>query len=267
MVDNSAETRYDRQFGRGQTLGDNGENFFQKPIGEQVKEMAWSHACPVVDDVIQAYGEQWAKDHPQATDPQVFQGGAEMALQRYAECNFMFGYIAEVAKNLNPSLHEQLNSPVKRLPNEPDGEHGTKYVPETHKDVMSPLSTPWGYGIPRVVIEQMGRGPNNSQRTADRIQKALEIIDEVVPQCQTPIELAVKLSEAVVQKDAKAEPRMVIYHLLSAGILHEENCPSIFQQMINEMTRSAPTLLGYYESMTTKERNLLGVVDMHPTAY
>lgn len=265
MVDNSTEKRYDRRFGRGQMLGDQGDDFFKKPIDQQVKEMAWSHACPVVDDVIRAYGEQFAKDHPQATDPQIFQGGAEMALRRYAECNFMFGYIAEVAKKLNPLLYEQLNTPVRRLTTEPDGEHGSTYVPETHKYEMSPLSTPWGYGIPRLIIEQMGRGPNNSERSVERVLKALDIIEEVVPQSNTPIELAIKLSEAVIQKDASADPKMVLYHLLSDGILHEENCPSIFQEMVNEMSRSAPTLLKHYENMISEDRKTLGVVDMHPS--
>ncbi len=263
MTNNSVEIRYGRKFGVGQTLGDRGDDFFNKPIDQQVKEMAWSHACPVVDDVIKAYGQQYSKDHPQAQDQEIFQVGAEMALHRYAECNFMFGYIAEVAKKFNPSLYEQLIAPVVRLPNEPDGEHGFTYVPETHKDEMSPLSTPWGYGIPRVVIEQMGRGSNNSERSPKRMLRALKIIEAVVKRSKTPVELAVKLSEAVIKADA--DPRMVLYHLLSDGILHEENCPSIFQEMINRMTQSAPKLLQYYEAMTPEDRKTLGIVDMHPT--
>lgn len=53
------ELRYHREFGKGTLLGDEGGNFFDKPINQQVMEMGWSHACPVVDEVVKKYGPEW----------------------------------------------------------------------------------------------------------------------------------------------------------------------------------------------------------------
>jgi len=260
MIEDNSEYRYGRRFGDGMLIGDHGNDFLQKPLEQQVKELAWSHACPVVDDVIVAYGEKWAENHPQSTQEEIRCGGMRMARQRYAECNFMYGVVKHsTTREPNSDLYQQLTSPVPRLPNEPDGQHPTHNVPESHKDEMSPMSTPWGYALPRIVIEQMGRGKDNRERTQERILRALDIVDESVPHCKTPIELTVKLSEAVSRADA--DPKMVLYHLLSAEILHEENCPSMFRQIIAEIEKNAPVLSRTYSLMSKTERKKLGIVD------
>lgn len=235
-------------------------DFFEKPLEEQVRLMGWSHACPSIDNVIKAYGDEWLKDHPGATEEEILKAGMEKTLARYAECNFVFGLIAEAAKDNNPELYKQLTNPVPRiLPEEPDGDHGKKYVPLSHEKQMSPLSTPWGFALPRVLIEEMGRGENNIERTPERMLKVLEYIEAFVPTCNNPVELVVKLSE-VVANDL-ADPKMVVYHLLSADIYKEENCASIFKDIISEMERSAPTISALYKSLSGQERKDLGVVD------
>ena len=64
-MNEDSKIRYGREFGQGTVLGDHGDDFFQKPLEQQVKEMGWSHACPVVDEVILNYGQSWAANHPQ----------------------------------------------------------------------------------------------------------------------------------------------------------------------------------------------------------
>ncbi|MBU1327133.1 hypothetical protein KKB64_04685 [Patescibacteria group bacterium] len=254
-----ADIRYGREFGKGTLLGDKGDDFFQKPIEQQVKEMGWSHACPVVDEVIKHYGDQWVKTHTEASPTDIRQGGAELARGRYAECNFVFGLIADTARELNKPLYEKLTRPVTRLENEPDGDHGLEFVPGSHLRQMSPMSTPIGYALPRVVIEQMGRGEKNINRTPERMHKALEVIEEVVKDSKTPIELTIRLSEEVSQMDA--DPKNVLYLLLSADILGEENCVTMFRDMVAEMRKSAPTLTRVYDEMSSAEKQDLGVVD------
>ena len=96
------ELKGGREFGRSTLLGDNGADFFNKSLTDQVTEMGWSHACPVVDEVAKEYGPEWT-------------------LKRYAECNFVFGLIVESARDLNPELYRQLTSPVPRLEGEKPG--------------------------------------------------------------------------------------------------------------------------------------------------
>jgi hypothetical protein len=235
----AANMRYGREFGKGTLLGDTGIEFFNQPIEQQVREMGWSHACPVIDQVAKEYGPEWT-------------------LHRYAECNFVFGLIAESAKNLNPNLHIQLTHAVGRLPDEPVGVI-TKFTPESHKTKMSPLSTPWGYALPRVVIEQMGRGEGNKDRTQTRVLSSLDIIEKAVKNSTNPIELVVKISETVSNTDA--DPKAVLSHLLCAGVLQEENCITMFKDIVSEMKKSAPMLTKTYEGMSSEDRKKLGVVD------
>ena len=256
------DTRYDREFGEGTLIGDNGENFFDKPLEQQVKELAWSHACPIPEEVIVAYGEKFADQNANSSPKEIFEGGATLAKERYAECNFVFKIIVETAKQENPSLYQDLIKPVERLENEPLGEYNHKNVPVSFENQMSPMSTPAGYALPRVAIEQMG---TRKERSPERIQKALEAIDITVRSSTTPIELVINLSEKVSTMDA--DPKTVLYHLLSKEILEEENCVSIFKEMIKELRKSAPTLSKVYDSMSTEEKKALGIVDEEEIAF
>ncbi len=106
------EIKHGRKFGAATFLGDSGEGFTNKPLREQVLEIGWSHACPVIDEVVTEYGPEWT-------------------LKRYAECNFVFGLIVESARDLNPDLCRQLTTPVKRLDGEKPGkEFNPEFIPD-----------------------------------------------------------------------------------------------------------------------------------------
>lgn len=259
MAENS-DTRYDREFGAGALIGDDGDDFLDKPLDQQVKELAWSHACFVSDDVIVAYGKNFANNNPYSSSEKVFEVGATLTKERYAECNFTFGLILEAAKQNNPLLYQELIKPVERLENELPGEHNPQNVPSSFEKQMSPMTTPVGYALPRVAIEQMGRGEKNAERTQERMLKALNSIDTCVESSKTPIELVINLSERVANMDAN--PKTVLYHLLSAGILKEENCLSMFKEMVKELRKSAPTLSKIYDSMSSQEKKDLGIVEI-----
>jgi len=235
------EIKYGREFGASTLLGDSGDRFVDKPLNEQVVEMGWSHACPVVDEVARDYGPEWT-------------------LRRYAECNFYFGLVVAAAEDLNPNLHSLLTTPVQRLENEKPGRSfKPELIPESFATEMSPLSTPWGYAIPRVIIEEIGRGENNSDRTPKRILKALSLIDKTVKSSKTPVELLVKLSESVTQLDA--DPKAVLSHTLADGILKEEGCKTMFAEIKHRIDRFAPVLRGLYKQMTPAERTKEGIIN------
>jgi hypothetical protein len=234
------------------------KDFLELPLEEQVLQLGWSHACPVVEDVIQTYGKSWAETHPIALPSKIREHGLLMTRSRYAECNFVFGLIVESARNSKPELFEQLEKTTERLPGEPFGIPNSIFAPESAKKQMAPLSTPWGYALPRVVIEQMGRGENNKFRKPERMLKALDMIDTAVQKSKNPIELAVNLAEMSALEDGN--PMAILSHLLSPGILKEENCKTMFKEVIKTMYENGKTLSKAYNSLTPDDFEKFDIV-------
>lgn len=236
-----AERKFGREFGMGTFLGDAGDVFLKQSIKDQILEIGWSHACPVIDEVVRDFTPEWT-------------------LARYSECNFVFGLIASRAEELNHDLHEQLTQPVKRLPGElPKEGLNPEFTPTNFKQEMSPLSTPWGYALPRVVIEQMGRGKNNENRTEIRILRALDIIDEAIEVSETPSQLLVNIAERVIME--KAGPKAVLSHMLSKNILLEEGCETMFEEIKKDMDRLAPFLRQTYNAFSIEEREVDDIIN------
>ncbi|CAN5312777.1 hypothetical protein BH10PAT1_BH10PAT1_4880 [soil metagenome] len=232
------EDRYHREFGQGTLIG-NDRHIFDQMLEKQVLRLGWSHACVAVDQVTKEFGVIWTRN-------------------RYAECNFVFGLVVEQAKNLNPDLYTQLTNPTPRLlPQEPAGIFDSRFTPQSHKKEMSPLSTLWGYALPRILIEQMGRGMNNKDRTNPRVFKALDILDNKIITSNDPIELVVEIAEAVCYENAK--PEEVLCHLLPSGVLNEENCKMMLKDTINVMKKYAPVLIYLYNGLSDKEKGELGI--------
>lgn len=235
------EQKGGRNFGEGTFLGDTGYDFFSKPLSTQVEEMGWSHACPVIDEVAAQYGPEWT-------------------LKRYGECNFVHGVILDTAKRFNPNLHERLIKPVKRIESEiPGRSFNLRFIPESFTREMSPLSTPWGYALSRVIIEEMGRGENNKDRTELRIFRALSVIESGVKKSRSPVELLVRTAEMVTHLDA--DPKAVLSHVLAQGILEEEGSRIIFKEIKKRIGQWAPNLKKAYDSMSSEERTSLGIIN------
>lgn len=236
------ETRYGREFGKGTFLGDSGDRFVNKPLDVQVREMGWSHACPVVDKVAREFTPEWT-------------------LRRYSECNFVFGLVVESAKDLNPALHKLLTTSVPRLKGERPGKKriDPNFIPENFSEEMSPMSTPWGYAIPRVLIEEIGRGKDNCDRTQERILGALDVIDRSVLSSTTTTELLAKLAESV--SNMHANPKAVLSHTLSVGILKEEGCKTIFKEIKEKINIYSPTLSKTYNSMSPSVRSKNDIIN------
>jgi len=222
-------------FGRGIFLGDD-PAILALPPEEGLRVSAWRHACPKPGAVSQEFGLEWTK-------------------HRYDECNFVFkSLICEFAK-VKPELYNLLTSPTPRLSDEPVGPYEFGAVPESHNTEMSPLSTLWGYALPRVFIEQAGRG---NERSAERYFQAIDLLVEAVERSSTPIELLTNLSEAVVQNDA--DPTAVLNHVLEPGILVEENCRTMYKEVIASLRENAPTVWQHYQNLTPKQREDAGIL-------
>lgn len=231
--------RPDKDFGKGIFLGDDPTILRLSPK-ERLMVSAWRHACPRPKEVSAKYGLEWTR-------------------QRYDECDFIFSSLIVKHAEANPELHRQLTTPAKRLAGEPIGVHESGAVPISHQTEMSPLSTPWGFALPRVFIEQAGRGAN---RSWERYDKAIDLLDEAIAQSTTPIELLARLSELVVTADA--DPMSVLSHIFEPGILEEENCRTMYNQIAEAVRQKAPTLWEQYNRLPQEEREKAGMIKNFP---
>lgn len=217
-------------FGTGRT-GTEILDLFQTSYRLRTRLLGIFHACPRPDEVMDEY------DTPERP---------ERTFERYFSCNAWHEWaILGQSKRLNPELYDLLVTPVPRLPGEPVGVYEPKAVPPSHKYQMSPLSTPWGYALSRVLIEQFGRDENCS---GARINEGLEILTEVIQMSQTPIELLANLAEIVTTR-GQADPTEVLNHILAPGILNEENCRTMFREIVDMLKIKAPKLWSQYEKI------------------
>lgn len=224
-----------KEFGRGIFLGDDPAILNLAPEN-RLKLSAWRHACPRPSQVSNEYGLEWTR-------------------RRYDECNFVFSSLICAHAKAKPALYNALTTPVPRHPNEPVGVFEPGAVPESHTSEMSPLSTLWGYALPRVFIEQAGRENN---RTVERYLQATDLLDRAINDSETPIELLANLSEAVIYDSA--DPIAVLGHVLEPGILMEENCYTMYREVITVLETIAPTLWQHYNTLTPRERDAHGIL-------
>lgn len=230
----TSHTRYNRRWGDGQFLGDDPTILYESPEG-LARAMAWSQACPNPKAVMAEYGVIWT-------------------LQRYAECNFCYGLIFAQAERYNPALALELTRGIWRPDGEPVGAYDPLAAPQMHRWLMSRLSTPWGYALPRVLIEQFGRA---DEKTDQRILRGLNILERVTKTAQTPQELLARLANAVIKADA--QPEAVLGHVLAVELEHE-GAGSALVTVAQALKRHAPRLWQYYESLSPDKRQEDGMI-------
>lgn len=228
-----------KYFGTGKTGVDQPE-LFSGPYDYRVCIHAAYHGCPRPNYVRASY------DTPEKP---------ERTFQRYLSCDAWHEWaILEQSRISNPNLYRQLTTPVTRLlPDEPVGDYEPEAVPPSHEYQMSPLSTPWGYALPRVLIEQFGR---DEACTGDRITSGLEMLVKVIADSNSPIELLSKLAN-IVTTTGQADPISVLSHILSPGILKEENCHTMFKEIASALRQNAPQLWETYKDLAQNPEKLV----------
>ncbi len=234
-----SDNRYNREFGDMTLLGDKGDNFFEKPIEQQVFEVAWSEGCPVPQKVVKKYG-------------------AEVATKRYGEIIFADRLILEEVKKHNPNLHRKLTESVKRKPDEHVGVHEPESVPDSYSTKVPPPDTPWGFSLKRILVDQFGP---REKRTAERMQKGLKILEDVASQdIESPLELVARLAEAVIKADG--DKIQVMKNTLSKGHLYEQNFHTLYSELVRELKKHSLTFQEEYNKLTPEERDKLGIAEV-----
>jgi len=229
------EEQFGRTFGDNKVLGDEGGSFSEKSLDEQVDALAWSEACPVKNYVIK-------------------RSGPEEAIKRYGEVIFARQMVLKTAEKHNPELHQALTVTLNRNFDEKVGVHEPTSVPESHLLVINSNSTPWGFSLPRILLDQFGKQKPDRQ---ERMQKGLEILETTVKEVHTPLEFVAVLAERMAAADADRD--RVLRSTLSKGCLDEENTRQLYQDLRAELKQHAPTLWKRYTELDSQTREELGI--------
>ena len=192
--------------------------------------LGWSHGCPLAMEL---------------TDPSNPDYGPLKIARRYAEVNGMFRHIINQAEFYNPSLIEQMLTPLQRSENEPVGKHEPESVPMSYLNQMAPMVKVEGYASPRVVL------------LMKRVNERQDIIRMSLLRSTNPQDLLVNLSALAV--GFFADPLQVLQHTLSADVLSEENCLSAYTSLAEVLERMAPSLHRIYLGLSTKEKVEAGI--------
>jgi hypothetical protein len=232
--------QFGRLFSDNKLLGDD-YTFPQKPINEQVDSIAWSEGCPVKNRVVGNNGPEVARD-------------------RYGEIIFARQMILEEAREHNPQLYQDLTVSLTRNPNEPVGKHEPESVPQSHITTIDANNTPWGFSLPRILLDQFGKRDN---RTQGRIQSGLEMLEEIVKEVHSPLEFMAVLAEQAVKADADIDT--VLKSTLSRGYLGEENTHKLYHELAIQLQKHAPTLWQRYLELDIHQRTKFGIADLPGT--
>ncbi len=234
-----------KDFGRGRVVGDDHRllDLYMNPKTRKkfLRAAAWAHACPMPDEVSDTFGVDWT-------------------IERYLECNFVWGHILDISKQLNPELYRQLSESILRKFDEPVGKHEKGHIPKSHKTFMSPLSTLYGYALPRVFLEIAGRG---KKRNKERYLYAMEQLESAVKISHSPTELLARLThKARFNEVARTRTVKLLDHVLAAGILGEENNISQYREVIEMLEKYAPAVFRTYKRLSLEKRKRLGLANV-----
>ena len=242
--------KYNYPFGCGE--------IFLRPINttneERVYQMAWVHACPVPDIVTR----------PVKPGKEEQEKAYLKAIKRYTECNYVFSeVILKETDKLNPRLHQQLINPIFRISGEkPDPNLSRKFVPENFETVMSPLSTPVGYALPRIIL--VGSRNLDGSSSKEKTAETKKLLKEIIPNSKDSIGLTLSMAEKIINVDSRYAQK-IIYHLMSADVLGEEGCVSIYREIASRMQNEAPKMFEVYRNMSkefTREKGIIFLGDL-----
>jgi|GEM_PF-2000198 len=231
---------YGRTFGDNTLIGDRGDAFFEKSTMQQILELADSEGCPIPRSVIERY-----KKEPEA------------ARDRYGEIVTMRKLILETTQKLNPKLYEQLTKPLVRNSNEPVGTHETDAVPAEYINEMTANNTPWGYSLPRILLDQWGKG---KLRTQERALKGFTILEQSISTASTPLECMAILANKAVK--AGADIDAVLKSTISKGKLDDDNVTTLYRELEKQVKTHAPMLWKRYQALTPDERTSRGIANI-----
>ena len=238
----NTEVRHGRKFGDNQLVRGDSDIFFKLPAEIQAAAAAWSEGCPVKNKVVN-------------------RKGPEEARLRYHNVIIARLWILSTAKDLNPDLHTQLTQSLTREKGEPVGVYEPVNAPASIKDTIVANNTPWGYALPRMIVDFMS--PDDEQtpdQVKERSSQMMAILKSSVESSRTPIEFMARFAKLMVV--VGVDPKTILKTMLSAGYLEENNTYKLFQELKGQLQQVAPTLFYYYQSLSSQEKAEAKIADI-----
>lgn len=228
------------RFGFGQLVGVVSSRLPEEAKLTRAIRLGWAHGCPTARTVIDTYGADWI-------------------MRRYSTCNYMLSRVTKEAERLNGPLYKLLATPTSRLlPEEEVGTHEPVSVPESHKKVISPMSGLHGYAAPRLLLLRRDTNADIDGKTSDRADAFIK----------WNLQEAHSLNEllAGIARDISNEPDLeridVLSHLLPQGILGEEHCFTTYKEFAQQLIKTAPDLVRFYQELTPSQKAEKGIADL-----
>lgn len=233
------------RFGFGQMTGNFSTEYPEEVKVSRARKLGWAHGCPTAIEVIDKYGVDWIT-------------------QRYSSCNFWFNWVtmeARVKAQLGkPKLYQQLTTPTLRLPQEPLKEHSPLCVPESHKTVISPMSGLFGYAIPRLIILKKD-ALSGTTRFEDREREAINLMRTSIDESASLKVLTASLVKELYGSSG-IEPIELFSHALPQGILDEENCHTTYGEFADQLIKTIPQAVKFYQELTPAQKAEKGIADV-----
>jgi len=238
--------RNDRMYADHILIGDNGDNFFSKSYLEKALDQGWSEGCPVAISLTK--------------EPTEGGRGAVIMANRYGEVNFWFGYIVQTLNKTKPWLSYPLTSAIPRLPNEPIGKHDENWIPKKLNGFI--LNTPYGYSLPRVLINFINCNKEDHLIYAkqNRLIRALDAFDVAISNSKNIIELVVQFTNELVIRGG--DEKLLIKNIIPNVKIKEDNCHTTYKEIARVMEHSTPNLWRTYSAMSSQERSELGIANV-----
>lgn len=238
MVENPENLEYGRYEKFGAYVGTFGRTSFEpkKRLSEtqgdpwdkvlqQTLRLAWTHGCPRPLYCIGTYGLEYMS-------------------KRYFTCNQTSQHLLFLTEDTNPHLYSELVNFTPRLNNEPVGIHEPTSVPKFHLKKITPGAGIHGYALPRLILLSE--------------EKGWEIFGSIMPEAENANQLMVKIARELGELPS-LERENILSHLLSGGVLKEENCYSAFDKLAQALMTEAPNLVKTYEELTSSQRTVLDI--------
>lgn len=212
--------------------------------------LGWSHACPVVPDVIK-------------------RGGFRTAVETYAELILLSGSALDIIRKHNVDLYAEFSGVHKRKKGEKPGKYYRGYTPPDHMEIIRGVAMASGYILPRLIREYLGE---RADRTPAKFVKAFNILERVVKNGLkrkhplTPEQLVVDLAVAFDRDDRKSngqsDPLKYIRRLFSEGKLNEDHQYGEYKAISGFMRKFKPDMWGRYQSVSGETLKKKGIADM-----
>ncbi len=233
-------------YGKGSFVGAslNGPDFYELSTRDQALLLGWAVGCPVADELTNPLNSEPGR-------------GPEAMVARYGEVGFWFGYITRAVHEVSPDLYAQLTTPVKRWDDEAVGEYERGSVPISYRHEIPPTETLAGYTLPRIFIKQLGKDLPVEEAQA-RLFRGLEVLNQAIPQAQTPEELLALVAEGLSQADVP--PLVVLSSALPVGWFEEQNAGRTLATAKAAFREKASKLWSVYEELSSQGKIEQGIL-------